>query len=280
MGLPADAPSSASPPGALPNGDAAGARVVAWHVSAAHSGWVSRVWSLAQTQAGLPAPAMSVDGVSGWALWFALASPRPRAEVQRVLRHLIEGWLADAGDFLAGPGKLREEGSAWSFTCWPDGGAAIGLAASAKSDAVWPPVPRQVGPERWSAFVAPDLVPVFAESPWLDCAPGEEGQAALLARLSPISEAEWARLVEAERAQARGTTASGPGSAAPRSDVASGIEVSSSIQVPMPASGANAASPAQPPFGDPRVFLLSVMNDQGVELALRIEAARVLLAHG
>ena len=92
---------------------------------------------------------------------------------------------------------------------------------------------------------------------WLDCAPGEEGQAALLNKLQPIPAADWERLLaaSAQGASRRALQAAGDGEA--------------------PAVSAGAV-----PQGDPRAFLLSVMNDPGVELALRIEAARVLLAHG
>lgn len=234
------------------SGEPVGVRLVAWHVRATDSEWVSRVWALAQSEAGLPAPVISVDGASGWQLWFALAQPRPQEEVERVLRHLITGLLGEPGVGDAQPAPL-------SFTCWL--GVAEGALdpAEAGVGAVWPPVPRQVAPERWSAFVAPDLVPVFAESPWLDCAPGEEGQAALLSRLVPIGAADWARLAKAASAEAR---PAGGSAALASGDLASG----------------EAAQPAA--SGDPRAFLLSVMNDPSVEMALRIEAARVLLAHG
>ncbi len=250
MGLTEGGPGQASSAGTSVG---AGVRLVAWHVRMADSEWVSRVWSLAQSEAELPAPVISVDGASGWQLWFALAQPRSQAEVERVLGHLITSLLGDAG-----PGA-----DPLSFTCWLCGAEVAVQSSDAKSVAAvaaWPPVPRQIGADRWSAFIAPDLVPVFAESPWLDCAPGEEGQAALLARLTPIDAADWARLAKAA------STASHP------------------VAAPAPVAFAEAASAASSasaaPSGDPRAFLLSVMNDPGVEMALRIEAARVLLANG
>ncbi len=138
---------------------ATGVRVVAWHVRAADSEWVSRVWLGAQNEAGLSAPAIAVDGSEGWLLCFALPSvpsAPPPAEAVAVLRALIRAWLQQVG-VTASPA----DAAAWRFTCWPSTRVADDV-----------PVPRQVGPDRWSAFVAPDLVPVFAESPWLDCAPG------------------------------------------------------------------------------------------------------------
>lgn len=220
---------------------ATGASVVAWHVRAADSGWVSRAWLSAQNEAGLPAPAIAVDGSDGWLLCFALPPARSQAEAVALLRELIRSWLNQAQATVS-----ARDAAAWRFTCWSPGVLADGV-----------PVPRQVGPDRWSAFVAPDLVPVFAESPWLDCAPGEEGQAALLGKLQPIPVADWGRLLStsAQRASGQATPPAGDGEVA-------------------------IASVGAVPSGDPRTFLLSVMNDPGVDMALRIEAARVLLAHG
>lgn len=220
---------------------ATGVRVVAWHVRAACSEWVSQAWLQAQTQAGWPAPAIAVDGHDGWLLCFALPSAQPPAQTLAVLRELIQAWLQQVGVTVS-----PVDAAAWRFTCWPQDLPADGV-----------PVPRQVGPDRWSAFVAPDLVPVFAESPWLDCAPGEEGQAALLSKLQPIPVADWSRL--------RATLAQG---AAVQPLVGEGSEVVAGAR---DATGPREAS---------RAFLLSVMNDASVDLALRIEAARVLLAHG
>ena len=153
--------------------EATGVRVVAWHVRAANSGWVSRVWLGAQNEAGLPAPAIAVDGSEGWLLCFALPPDQPQAGAVALLRELIRSWLNQTDATVST--VSTQDAAAWRFTCWPQELPADGV-----------PVPRQVGPDRWSAFVAPDLVPVFAESPWLDCAPGEEGQAALLGKLQPI----------------------------------------------------------------------------------------------
>lgn len=229
------------------------ARVVAWHVRAADSEWVSRVWLGAQNEAGLSAPAIAVDGSEGWLVCFALPPTPLQADAVEVLRERIRAWL-NQGDATVS----AQEAATWRFTCWPQALPADGV-----------PVPRQVGPDRWSAFVAPDLVPVFAESPWLDCAPGEEGQAALLSRLQPIPAADWGRL-RAKSAQA----ASGQADAGVGNEAVGARETSGH---PM---GGEATPVGTVPTGDPRAFLLSVMNDPGVELPLRIEAARVLLAHG
>ena len=97
---------------------------------------------------------------------------------------------------------------------------------------------------RWSAFVAPDLAAVFGDDPSLDLPPGDEAQAEVLARIQPIPVADW------QRATASAAPATRP--------------------VSQPASTATA-------HDDPRRFLLSVMNDATVDMALRVEAAKALL---
>jgi hypothetical protein len=107
----------------------------------------------------------------------------------------------------------------------------------------------QADADHWSAFVAPDLAAIFSETPWLDVEPGEEGQAALLRALQSIRPA-------ALEAAVAGMQASAPPARA-------------------------LASPTAPAGeDDPRRFLLRVMNDESVALALRIEAAKALLPRG
>ena len=105
----------------------------------------------------------------------------------------------------------------------------------------------------WSAFVAPDLAAVFSETPWLDVEPGEEGQAALLRGLQSIKPAVFDAALAGMRATAPQASAGAP---TPASTTAAAIE-----------GGTD----------DPRRFLLRVMNDESVALALRIEAAKALL---
>lgn len=121
--------------------------------------------------------------------------------------------------------------------------------------ALWPsragharPVPAlQADTGQWSAFVSADLAAVFADDPSLDLPPGEDNQADLLARLKSIKPAEFdAALQRLQPAAA-----------------------------PVTASEASAATTAQ--RQTPREFLLAVMNDASVPLALRIEAAKALL---
>ena len=107
----------------------------------------------------------------------------------------------------------------------------------------------------WSAFVAPDLAAIFSETPWLDVEPGEEGQAALLRALQTMKQAAFDAALVGMRATAP--------------------QVPAPVVAPAPARELTAA--AMEATDDPRRFLLRVMNDVSVALALRIEAAKALL---
>ena len=107
----------------------------------------------------------------------------------------------------------------------------------------------------WSAFVAPDLAAIFSETPWLDVEPGEEGQAALLRALQTMKQAAFDAALVGMRATAP--------------------QVPAPVVAPAPARELTAA--AMEATDDPRRFLLRVMNDESVTLALRIEAAKALL---
>jgi hypothetical protein len=124
-----------------------------------------------------------------------------------------------------------------------------------------PVVPALLGQgedgERWSAFVSADLAPMFSDTPWLEMPPNPDGQAALLAPLRAITPEELQRL---------------PGSVAAVPPVPPVLQPA--------AAPATVVSAVPAPTGtctDPRQFLLGVMNDAAVPLALRIEAAKALL---
>ena len=201
---------------------------------------IGRVWRGVQADLGLPAPAIAVNGVNGFELWFSLAEPCPADLAEGFLSSLCARYLCDVE-----PHRIR---------CWPgrtQGGEPLPAPL---------PVPfPQAASGNWSAFVSPDLAPVFADTPWLDIPPGEEAQASLLSHLISAS------LADLQRTLAPTPTAL-PSLLPPASPGAS------------PAASP-ASSPAASHHTDPRQFLLAVMNDEGVELAQRIEAARVLLAH-
>ena len=116
----------------------------------------------------------------------------------------------------------------------------------------------QASGDTWSAYVAADLAGVFSDAPWLDVEPGEEGQAALLRGLHSIKPPAFADALERLTADARDA------------HVKAGALATSP-------DAAGTASSAAEPTEDPGRFLLRVMNDETVPLALRIEAAKALL---
>ncbi len=243
----APAPGDADPPPGVPGAGNATrclvlelARPADWRV-------LGRVWQGVQAELELPAPAIAVSGTDGMQLWFSLERPVAAAQAQAFLQALAARFLADVA-----PGRLRLMPSADAAA--PDG---------------WfhaPSIPAPHGPDgNWSAFVAPDLAPVFGETPWLDIPPGEDGQAALLRGLRPVGPAAFADALRRLRPRSP-ATAPPPAATSPAGRARS-------------ADGACAdASGGAPGHEDPQDFLRRVMNDAGVPLALRIEAAKALLA--
>lgn len=188
---------------------------------------LATVWRGAQLDLGLPAPGIAIAGENSYQLWFSLQRGCSADEAMRFFDGLRARYLSD----VAAP-RIR----------------ALTTA---------PVVPAQVQEDQWSAFVAPDLAPVFVEATWLDIPPGGEGQADLLKALKSISPPEWAAAL---------------------------AQLTPEPQDPAPSTGAPAAAqPAAPTFAsattftDPRAFLMQVMNDATVPMALRIEAAKGLL---
>ena len=201
------------------------------------------VWQGVQADLGLPAPAIVVQGVDAYQLWFSLAEPLAAQTGRSFLQALAARYLADVA-----PSRLR----------------LLPAALPATDPALPPPqqhaavVPQRMAEEQWSAFVSADLAPLFTQTPWLDMAPNLEGQAGLLATLQCMQPAALqeatARLRPAE-ATAPAARTTGPGALA--------------------APGDQTACAHR----DPKRFLLDVMNDEGVALALRIEAAKALLPY-
>jgi len=194
------------------------------------------VWRGVQSDLGLPAPAIAVSGTTGLQLWFSLREPVSPAQAQVFLSALCRHYLPEVPTQRL-RGLPMETGD--------------GVAHAARVPAL------QAATGHWSAFVAPDLAPIFEETPWIDVPPGDEGQAHLLSHLASIQPAQWAAALATLRA------ATEP-----------------------PAQDSPAGSQAQPvshhqtdygPGLDPRGFLLAVMNDPAAPLALRIEAAKALL---
>ncbi len=204
---------------------------------------LSRVWHGVQTELDLPAPAIAVSGTDGVQLWFSLAEPIAVAQAHVFLESLRQRYLADIES------------------------SRVGLMPASDASALRQELHARLVPARqeptgnWSAFLAPDLVPVFADSPWLDIPPNAEGQATLLRGIEVIKQAVF------EAAFAKLEPATHPSQSTPA--------VAVSVDEPLAH-----ARPASASAGDdPKRFLLQVMNDDTVALALRIEAAKALLQH-
>jgi hypothetical protein len=218
------------------------------------------VWQAVQTELHLPAPGIAVSGTDSYQLWFSLAEPVPAAQAHAFLTVLCERLLGDV------PARRLQ--------LWPE--VHAGVDAAAGTTKATPtvrhaaPIPAQTAqPDQWSAFVAPDLAPVFADTPWLDIPPNAEGQAELLARLSPIAPRPWREAV------AHWPTAAPTLDTAAASGPAPEANTAPTEPLPLPAHGAALNAPGL----GPRAFLQHVMHDPSVALALRIEAAKALLAH-
>ncbi len=193
------------------------------------------LWRGVQADLGWPAPAIAVNGRDAFELWFSLSVPLPWADAARLLAQLQRRYL----------GGLRPD----RVRAWP----------SAKAADEPPAVPPfAAGPQRWAAFVAPDLPAVFGDDPALDVEPGADAQAELLARQRSISDSELRQaraMLEADEPTVVAPPVFGDMPTRPLDGVMFGVGR----------------------FDDPRAFLLAVMNDEAVPLALRIEAAKGVL---
>jgi len=177
---------------------------------------LGQVWRGVQADLQLPAPGIAVSGTDGLQLWFSLQQAVSTTRAADFLARL-------QGRYMAGiaPGRV-------------------------KAGTRPPAVPMQdAATGNWSAFIAPDLAPVFVDTPWLDIQPGAEGQADLLARLESIKPTAFDAAMQQLQPAAPETP-------------------------PLRAAGETADV-------DPRRFLQRVLNDETVALALRIEAAKALL---
>jgi len=198
-------------------------------------GLLSPVWRGLQTYLALPAPAVMVSGVDGYQLWLSLAEPVPLAEAAAFLEALRWHYLAEVA-----PQRIRLTPS----------------LASPESQPALPVPSQQLATGYWSAFVAPDLAPIFADEPWLDQTPSPEAQASVLAGLQSIKAAAFAAALARLRPVA--PTKRPP---EPPSDVTSCAPVATSERLL------------------PKAFLLAVVQDPAVALDLRIEAAKALLPY-
>ncbi len=183
------------------------------------------LWRGVQAELDLPAPGIAINGRHGYQLWFSTAVPVAATEAESFAAALRRRWLAQAA-----PQRVR--------------------VLTANLEVILPP--QQVAVEQWAAFVAPDLAPVFEDTPWLDVEPGAEGQADLLARQQTILLDAW------QEAMRRLGAAPVPA---------------------QPGAPAVTTAPLVSQESDPHAFLLRVMNDPHVDMSLRIEAAKALLSN-
>jgi hypothetical protein len=198
---------------------------------------LGEVWRGVQADLALPAPAIAISGVDAFQLWFSLAEPVDAALGARVLSALCSRYLPHVP-----ADRLR---------LWP---CAMQASAPAASDAKGiHAVPQMRSEGQWSAFVAPDLAPVFEDTPWLDIPPSEEGQADLLSRLQSMLARDFEQAL-----QQLGLNADTP-------------KPQPSISAPRTSSDTHAQA---------QHFLMKVMHNEALPMAQRIEAAKALLQHG
>jgi hypothetical protein len=216
---------------------------------------VSSVWRGVQTDLGWPAPAIAVSGIDGYQLWISLQQPVTVAQAQGLLAGLCARYLGEVA-----PQRLR---------LLPSAAQPLSLAALP---------PTEVRSGQWSAFVAPDLAPVFADEPWIDLPPNPEGQAELLSRLKSIEPDAWAQGLAHLQPASVPVPVPVPGS------LPTGAQDSALAAEPVHPALATAVQGGEVPLhaplgqhGDPRQFLLEVMNHPRLPLALRIDAAKALL---
>jgi hypothetical protein len=194
---------------------------------------LSAVWGGVQVDLTLPAPAIAVNGRDGYQLWFSLLEPVPVLQAAAFLDALRRRYLGDIA-----PVRVAML-------------PAVATASGGPPRHARPVPALQADSGLWSAFVASDLAPMFADEPWLDMPPNPDGQAQSLAPLKSIPPAEFELALQ----QLKPTTGSA------KSGLAS-----------------NAVAPTAASL-DPKRFLLDVMNNDSLDLALRIEAAKALLPY-
>lgn len=213
------------------------------------AGWdaVARVWQGVQEDWELPAPAIAVDGVNGYQVWFSLLAPVPLAQAQCFLAALRLRYLSTVAPRYISVMPLADAGG----------------AGQAGHTRLVPALQGDTG--RWSAFVAPGLASLFAEEPWLDLAPNPDAQANLLAGVESIKPADFQRVQNQLNPLDEPV---GAGDLPPATGATHG-------------TGERAATEPVAAYGelDPRGFLRAVMNDPAVALPLRLEAAKALLPY-
>ena len=191
---------------------------------------VSTVWQRVQSDLDLPPPAIAVTGNDGYQLWFSLAESVTTAEASFFLESLRQRFLSHIM-----PERINM------------------MPTETRHAQLVPALQQSTG--LWSAFVAPDLAAIFADSPGLDMAPRVEAQAKVLAPLESIKASVFEAIFDQVISDAERIPATNQ---------------SSTPVVPRSTKHFDS---------DAKRFLKEVMNDQSVEMHLRIEAAKALLPY-
>ena len=199
----------------------------------------ARLYQAVQDELGWPAPALSISGHQGYALWFSLADALPVAKAAAFLAALRNSYLADLPANRLG---LRPA---------VDTIARVTLTPG-----------RHPASGSWAAFIDPSLGGMFIDEPWLEMAPNQDKQAELLTALKSISVAEFQAALSALHSASPIKPA--PIDAEPASPGVVAARRRSSLNV-----GSD--------YRDPQTFLLAVMNDSSASARRRIAAAKALL---
>jgi hypothetical protein len=205
---------------------------------------LGEVWRGVQADLALPAPAIAVSGVDAFQLWFSLAEPVDAALGARVLSALCSRYLP----------QVRAD----RLRLWP--GAADASSSQDLEASLIHAVPQMRSEDQWSAFVAPDLAPVFEDTPWLDIPPNEEGQADLLSRLQSILPRDFEQALQQLGVAMSSDPAKNVHDTGLHARMGSSIDTSSDLRA------------------QAQQFLLQVMNNEQLPMAQRIEAAKALIS--
>jgi hypothetical protein len=150
---------------AIPLVSAAGqTRAIVLHFDGAQDGKGEQQWDALcavandlQNRLDLPAPAVSISGLNGYALWLSLETPVPAAQARRFA-------------------------------------ALLGAVHAADQEAL-PPCLNPVS-GKWAAFIHPGMGSSFADEPGLEMAPPAAAQAAFLESLASISAAQFVQALD------------------------------------------------------------------------------------
>jgi hypothetical protein len=217
---------------------------------------LANLWRSVQADLELPAPAIAVTGIDGYQLWFSLAEPVAAAQAAAFLEALRLRYLGEVA---------RARVTLLPMVELPSAAAASQQAV--RHARMVPALQAQTG--NWSAFLAPDLAPVFTDEPWLDIPPNPAGQADLLAKLDSIQPADFQTAL-----QRLGLT---PLREMP---AMAQLQPNTDRQAEAAPAAANNSPPSPTPaHSNPTDFLLAVMNDEALAMGLRIDAATALLPY-